>query len=253
MTPSIFSDYARYYDLLYRGKDYVSEAHFVDGLLRAAGGKGGKLLDVGCGTGMHSRALFPLGWHGVGVDLSPAMIELARARTPPGMDVEFHVGAAGTFDLGRRFSAVISLFHVVSYQSLPGEAARMFDNVHRHLVPGGIFVFDFWHAPGVLADPPTVRVQRIEDDNTRLTRIAEPRHYVQQQIVDVNYEVFVEDRTGGGIKRITELHKMKYFSVAELEALLRTAGFTIVQTHAGLVPQSLHERAWHGLIVAKVD
>jgi len=31
---SVFADYARYYDLLYKDKDYEGEADYVDGLIR---------------------------------------------------------------------------------------------------------------------------------------------------------------------------------------------------------------------------
>jgi hypothetical protein len=33
-TPAVFADYARYYDLLYRDKDYAAEAEYVAGLIR---------------------------------------------------------------------------------------------------------------------------------------------------------------------------------------------------------------------------
>src|SRR5204863_7787581 len=41
---------------------------------------GDVVLDVGCGDGHHLRALAGDIGHGIGIDLSPAMIELARAR-----------------------------------------------------------------------------------------------------------------------------------------------------------------------------
>src|ERR1700754_3577029 len=58
-------------------------------LLRPAPGAG--VVDVGCGTG---RAVAELGADGaaaVGVDLDPAMIDVARARHPGG---DFRVGDA---------------------------------------------------------------------------------------------------------------------------------------------------------------
>jgi SAM-dependent methyltransferase len=49
--------------------------------------KGSRVLDLGCGTGELLAALEPS--HGVGVDLSPNMIALARANHP---NLTFHVG-----------------------------------------------------------------------------------------------------------------------------------------------------------------
>src|SRR5262249_47758601 len=49
--------------------------------------EGARVLDIGCGTGRLLAALKPS--HGVGIDLSPRMIEIARSQHP---ELEFHVG-----------------------------------------------------------------------------------------------------------------------------------------------------------------
>lgn len=46
----------------------------------AAIADGGPVLEIGCGRGDHLLALVEAGYHGLGVDLSPAMIRAARAR-----------------------------------------------------------------------------------------------------------------------------------------------------------------------------
>lgn len=251
MSARSFFQYARYYDLLNRDKDYAAEVGFVDGLLREAGARPGSLLDVGCGTGAHAREFAARGWSVTGVDLSEQMIGLARAKSAPETGIQYATGAAAEFSLPGRFTAVVSLFHVVSYQAAPGEAARMFANVRRHLAPGGVFVFDFWHGPGVRADPPRVRVRRAEDDGIRVTRTARPVHRVEEQIVEVNYEVQIEDRRTGATERINEVHRMRYFFLTEIEAGLRAAGMVIEKTGAGLTPRALSPDAWYGLVVAR--
>jgi SAM-dependent methyltransferase len=253
MKAEAFSLYARYYDLLNRDKNYAEEARFVDGLLRSAGAPTGALLDVGCGTGAHAREFAKLGWRVSGVDLSSAMIEIARERTAGNAEIEFFSGAAAEFDRGQSFTAIVALFHVVSYHSRPEDAYRMFVNVHRHLVPGGIFVFDFWHGPGVLADPPAIRVRRAENDGIRVTRIAEPTHRPLQCRVDVSYEILVENLADSRIEHIEEFHRMRYFFLPEIEFMLKRAGFGIERTHAGLVEENLNVRSWHGLVMARAD
>lgn len=59
---SVFDAYARYYDLLYREKDYAGEAAFVDQQLRKNGCAGSAMLELGCGTGRHAIELARLGW-----------------------------------------------------------------------------------------------------------------------------------------------------------------------------------------------
>ena len=53
---TVFADYAPWYDLLYQDKDYAAETAFVEARLRDHGAAPGKLLDLGCGTGLHAIA-----------------------------------------------------------------------------------------------------------------------------------------------------------------------------------------------------
>ena len=94
MSTHSFGHYARYYDLLNRGKDYAAEAKLVDGLLRSAGAEQGALLDIGCGTGAHAREFAAVGWKVTGVDLSADMIALAKAKTPAAAGIDYAQGAA---------------------------------------------------------------------------------------------------------------------------------------------------------------
>ena len=251
MSAASFAQYARAYDLLYRGKDYAAEACWVDAALTAGGRARGTLLEIGCGTGGHARVLAGLGWQVTGVDLSADMLAIARGRTAAEAAVDYVQGAAADVALGRTFTAAASLFHVMSYQAEPGELERALANVRRHLAPGGRFVFDFWHGPGVQADPPALRVRRAEDAASRLTRIAEPRHDPAARRIDVAYELFLEDRAEGGIVRIEEVHRLRYFFRDEVEAALRGAGFVARAAHAGIDDAPLDARAWYGLIVAE--
>ena len=59
-------------------------------LLRAAGVTSGTVLDLGCGSGIWARELLDAGDQVTGIDLSPAMIEIARRRAP---EAAFTVGS----------------------------------------------------------------------------------------------------------------------------------------------------------------
>lgn len=250
MSAVTFAEYARCYDLLYRDKDYAAEARWVDGVLREGGRPVGTLLDVGCGTGMHAREFARLGWQVSGVDASSEMIALARERAGPEARVDFSAGRAADFNLERTFTAAVSLFHVASYHTAEGELQRMLANVRRHLRSGARFVFDFWHEPGVRADPPTRRERRVEGDQLRVHRIATPAHHPERHLVEVHYDVIVESPAGGPPRRIEELHRMRYFSVSEIVPYLTATGFTLERTHAGIGGAALDAAAWYGLIVA---
>lgn len=251
MKTAAFARYAQYYDLLYRDKDYAAEARWLDGLLRNAGGPTGSLLDIGCGTGAHAREFAKLGWQVTGVDLSPDMIALARERTPAAAAIQFSCAAAAGFDLDQKFSVAVSLFHVASYHVGPDDLSGMFANVRRHLVVGGRFAFDFWHGPGVLADPPTRRERWVEDKSIRVFRIAEPIHHAAEHRIDVGYNVRIQSVAGGEMHHLSEVHRLRYFFLPELERMLQQAGLAIERTQAGLSEAKLDERAWYGFILAR--
>jgi SAM-dependent methyltransferase len=74
---NVFDAYSRYYDLLYREKDYAAEADYVARLLRAHGA-GTELPEFGCGTGEHARLLAAHGYQVLGIDRSAQMIAHAE-------------------------------------------------------------------------------------------------------------------------------------------------------------------------------
>jgi len=115
-TGAVFENTAQVYDLIYEfnGKDYRTESEVIEQLirLRAPGAK--TLLDVACGTGghlVHLRQPFDV----AGLDLDEGMLDIARRRLP---GVELVNGDMRSFDLGRKFDAVVCLFSSIGY--LPG-------------------------------------------------------------------------------------------------------------------------------------
>ena len=133
--PVFSREYATYYDMLYRDKDYGTEADYIAGLLRDAGVTGGNLIDVGCGTGKHLACMRQKGFSVSGVDMSEGMIE--RARENLGGDTELMVADSMTFAFGRQFDAATSLFHVISYLTDTDDVISTFANISRHLIGGG--------------------------------------------------------------------------------------------------------------------
>jgi SAM-dependent methyltransferase len=113
-----------------------------DDFYRALGREvGGPILDLACGTGRLARAMAADGYRVVGVDLAAAMVDRARLLDPGGA-VEWRVGDAAGFDLGRRFRLIVMTAH--AFQHVIGAAAQaaLFDGVARHLAPDGIFAFE---------------------------------------------------------------------------------------------------------------
>src|SRR5215472_13474172 len=131
----MFTESADLYDLVYSFKNYAEEVVRLRGMV---GREGGTLLDVACGTGRH-LALLAEHYRVEGVDLDPAMVELARAR-----GLTAAVGDLLTLDLGRRFDVVTCLFSSIGY--VP-DLARAVGRLAAHVAPGGVVVVEPWLAP----------------------------------------------------------------------------------------------------------
>ena len=225
-----FDAYARCYDLLYRDKDYVAEAAFVDTVLRRHLSAGAlQLLELGCGTGGHAVPLAQLNHAIEGVDLSPRMLERAKARCDElpqavARRLNFQQGDIRELRLGKTFDAVVSLFHVMSYQTNDDDLAAVLAAARQHLRPGGVLLFDFWYGPAVLRDPPAVRVKRVENDALHLTRVAEPTWHHERSTVDIRYQLFAQDKASGRIDPIQESHTLRYWFWPELRRHMEQAG-----------------------------
>ena len=224
-----FQDYAYYYNAFYQDKDYKSEAMQIDELLRKYRNNIEKIINYGCGTGKHDIELVKLGYQCVGIDLSELMINIAQNNVAKeATSINFSVADIRSYEPQEKYDAVISLFHVMSYQNKNKDILDAFKSARKALNKGGIFLFDVWYGPGVLSDKPVVRVKEIEDEKNKLIRIARPVMYDRDNVVDVNYEVLVINKETSEVQTINETHSMRYFFRPELEYLLEEAGFALV-------------------------
>lgn len=239
----VFKDYAYYYNAFYRDKDYGAEAVQIDFLLKKYGKDISTVINYGCGTGRHDIELTKMGYHCTGIDLSELMIEIANHNVhSQNMDIDFGVADIRKYKPNMQYDAVISLFHVMSYQNKNEDILEAFRSARSALHPGGIFIFDVWYGPGVLSDKPCVRVKEIEDEKNKLVRIARPIMYDKDNVVDVCYEVFIVDKDSGETKVINETHSMRYFFRPELDCYLKETGFELIDH---LDCQTLGETDYH--------
>ena len=232
---SVFGNYARYYDLIYRDKNYVGEARYVHALIQRYFPDTRSILELGCGTGRHAELLCDLGYDVCGVDSSHEMLELATNRIKKRSldpdkrrELSFLHGDIRDFHLGKRFDVVIALFHVMSYITCNDDLRGVFRLIKEHLKPKGGLIFDCWYGPAVLTDMPTIRILRLEDENIKIMRIAEPVMRPNKNIAEINYHIYVHSKKGGETETIKETHEMRYLFRPELEMMLSESGMDTV-------------------------
>jgi SAM-dependent methyltransferase len=103
-----------------RNRGYYSQ---LESVYRFLIRPGATVLEIGSGSGDLLAALKPR--HGVGVDVSQRMVELARTRHP---ELEFHVASGERFELGQRFDYIV-LSDVIPFVH---DIAGLFENLSRH-------------------------------------------------------------------------------------------------------------------------
>jgi SAM-dependent methyltransferase len=216
--PRYGEDLAYIHDVGYGGFAHGLAPGLLD-TLRESGIHDGVVVDLGCGSGIWAKYLTDAGYDTVGVDLSPAMIRLARRRAP---DAQFHVESFLTFDLPR-CRAITALGEVLCY--LLDEAnnrktlARHFKRAADALDSGGLLIFD---VPEVGLDkgrPPTGRAAA---DWACLVRLEydDSRHQLTRHITSFR-------RRGRSYRRQEEVHRLQLYRRGEVADMLRSAGFRV--------------------------
>jgi SAM-dependent methyltransferase len=252
-----FNAYSQYYDLLYQDKDYPAETEYVIRLLKEFCPECSSVLELGCGTGRHASLLARHGFHVTGVELSETMLIQSRERaakvTAEGNAGHFVAvaGDARTVRIGQQFGAVVSLFHVVSYQTTNNDVRSMFETAGTHLCTGGVFLFDVWYGPAVVTMRPAVRIKRMESNEVSVVRIAEPTIDMNLNRVDVNYTMFVTEKTSGHVEQLTETHPMRYYFAQELALLAEDAGFDLIRSEEWMTGNAPSESTWGVTFIAR--
>ena len=113
------------------------DRQLLDELATAAGD--GVICDLGCGPGHVARYLHERGTNVVGVDLSPGMVEKARALTP---GVPFFEGDMRALDVADgAWQAIVAFYSIIHFRA--SELPEVFRELRRVLAPGGTLLVSF--------------------------------------------------------------------------------------------------------------
>ncbi len=249
MAENFNQNYGRYYDLLYRDKNYEAEADYVSGLIRSASPGAKEILELGSGTGKHAALLCRKGMQVTGIERSAAMAEISNRKKVNGFRAV--VGDISDFQLNQKFDAAISLFHVISYLNSNQQLVSCFKLVNQHLNADGLFIFDTWYSPAVYIQKPETRIKRIEDGKVKVIRLAEPVVHYNENVVEVNFEIIVQNKETGATETFREKHPMRHFSIPEIDLLARLTGFELLKAEEFLTGASADENTWGVCFVLK--
>jgi len=217
MQPRPFTALAEVYDAIMADVEYQEWTDFILRLARERGFRGGRLLDLGCGTGNATAPMVARGLEVVGVDASDAMLAVARRKLP---EVRFHRADVRRLRLRGRFELAYSVFDALNNLLDPAGFAAMARRVWQLLMPGGLFIFDM---------NTTVGLRDLWEGGC-VEGWAGDVYYRWVHSFDearglATVEAFCETQVGA----FTEVHRERPYDPPELRALLGEAGFEAVE------------------------
>jgi SAM-dependent methyltransferase len=172
---------------------------------------GWRVLDVGCGAGRHARAFGAIGARCVGLDLSHALLRIARGVTDAPLvraDMRELPIRPGSMDL------TVSLFTSFGYFERDEEHAGALHEMVGTLRPGGWFVIDFLNASEVRGRlVPRERVPVLGGEVDVARSVSPDGRYVCKAIVTPDGREFVE--------------RVRLFEPAEIAAMLGDVGIDV--------------------------
>lgn len=197
--------------------------------LAADGATEGLVVDLGCGSGILVEAVAAAGFDALGIDLSPAMIAMARERVPDGQfRCEPLLSAA--LPPCRAVAAVGECFNYrFDERNSREQLAGLFRRVHEALLPGGLFLFDA-AGPGRVPGEGQVKTH-VDGGDWALLMSAE-----EDQVASRLTRCITSfRRVGDCFRRADECHELDLWPPQELAADLRQAGFevTLLGAYAG--------------------
>lgn len=244
------------FGLLYDSVPLYAERGDIAFYVEEAKAAGGRVLELGCGTG---RILLPIARAGrtiVGIDSSRRMLARCRqkvAAEPAAVQgrVALHEGDIHDFDLGTTYALIIAPFRVVQHLTTVDDQLRFLAAVARHLAPNGRLIFDVFNprfdklvgADGVeREDTPELR---LEDGRTlrRAYRVAKVRWVDQVSEAELIY--YVDG------KRYVQAFEMRWYLPAELRHLLMRAGFRVREMYGDFARGPLVDGAPEQVVIAE--
>jgi SAM-dependent methyltransferase len=249
---------AALYDHEYRRRR--ADVTFYRELARSRVARGGRILELGAGSGRVTIPLARDGHRVIALDQSRPMLDRLRMRvgTLSGaarQRVTVCEGDLRNFHVGAPVDLVIAAFNVLEHLYTRSELAACLACVRASLAPGGAFAFDVQlpDLAWLVRDPNKrwARTRFIDPTTERPTYYSTNHDYDPVGQIAL-IRLYYEPIDGKGPVRVVQLSQRKYFP-AELEALLAHSGFRIAERYGDFSWQPLDQRAESQVIVSILD
>lgn len=215
------------YDRLTGDVDYAGVVDFYQQILKKEDCHPATAVDLACGTGSVTLLLAKMGLQVTGVDLSEDMLTVACQKAQEqGMAPIFVCQALQELRLARGVDLAVCALDSLDYILDPEDCKTAIARVFRALNPGGIFIFDVNTPEKLRAMDGQVFLD--EDDDVYCVWRGE----FDEATNICSYGMDLFQREGERWQRSYEEHREYAYSVEQLTAYLKDAGFTRIRVCA---------------------
>jgi SAM-dependent methyltransferase len=240
-----FTSLAPYYDELMAHVPYSYWVDYVLKICKRYKHRPQRVLDCACGTGNVTYELARRGFEAVGVDFSEEMIEVARHKSTfvkGTRQPQFFQADLCEMELDRQFDTVTCLYDSLNYLTTPQLLQKAFEQINKHLRPGGLFIFDM-NAPYAFETDMFTQSDRRPRQKLHYDWVA---HYDRQTRlcqVQMTYTRRMED---GGTARFKEIHCERSYTMDEIRECLHAAGWRLLECFDSyrLAPPHAESERW---------
>lgn len=200
-------------------KILIDNAPTVLSIMRKNGIKKGHVVDIGCGSGTWAKILINNGYNVSGIDISSAMIQIAKSKAPK---ANFIVNSFLNYEIPK-CEVVTAFGEIFNYlfdkKNNLMKLTKFFENAYKSLCSNGIFIFDIAE-PG-RGDGPK---QSFTDggDWTVLVNIEENKKTNRLSRNIISYR-----KINDLYRRSEEKHILQLYKSSEISKILRKIGFKV--------------------------
>ena len=215
-----YSTLAEWFEYLNADCDYEKWSQYLYARLLESGIDRGKGMDIGCGSGVFTRALAKCGYDMTGYDVSAAMLSKAE-QLGTGSRVRYVLSDARSIEvLGGKADFAVCVNDCLNYIP-PRDVKKVMKRAASCLRKGGVFLFDVSSA---------YKLREILGNNTFCEDREELAYLwfneLKRDRIEMDLTVFIKGKDGR-FDRSDEHHTQYIHERSDLEKAAAEAGFSV--------------------------
>ena len=203
-----YKEFAKYYDKFYKNKNYVKETEFLMNFIN----QDDKIIDIGCGTGIHASLLQQKGFKIDGLDLNKEMLDIAKTR----VNSTLYLQNILDLNINKKYNVIISMFAVLNHLKDTQELEKALINLKNILTDEGKIIIDL-HNPqnsGNKIDSYDNMIRTMEWNYDKKTKIEESKI-----IFEIDGKKYIDN------------HTFRIFTIDEIKQCCKNVGLSVKKVY----------------------